>query len=377
MSEISFKVLPFQCVRPLMYERAQELRLISDLNLDLVGGQRISRTSIAADYSIAGDDYLLGVQTGLGVWTLTLPPAQDGRVFVLKDEDGNASVNNIAINTSGAETIDGAAAASLAADYGAILLYSDGSNWFTLPLMTVVGDTHIPGDLTVAGDVVLQNGGDITTTLNGDIRLLPNGTGMTLVGDAGAPGTIGAINDNLFVAGEFECDGRAYLENGATITGGNTIFSSSSVIVESFLRLNNNIQLGLGTSNQSVMRFNTSQTPDALSITTHQATSNNLVICQTSHVGTDFGNLASADPQLVLQSGDNTVPAKRWRARHNQIDAEFNADAGGFLFTCPNAIPTLNANSQMTWWVNEGANQLTFEVQYSTGVQKTGTVALA
>ena len=56
--------------------------------------------------------------------------AQAGRVFIVKDESGGARTNNIVITTEGSETIDGAASVTISADYGAITLYSNGSNLF-------------------------------------------------------------------------------------------------------------------------------------------------------------------------------------------------------------------------------------------------------
>jgi len=87
-----------------------------------------------ATYSLLVTDLILNVTytaTGAPI-TITLPTAQvvTGRSIVVKDAGGNASTNNITIDTEGAETIDGAATAVIAADYNSINLYSDGSNWF-------------------------------------------------------------------------------------------------------------------------------------------------------------------------------------------------------------------------------------------------------
>ena len=56
--------------------------------------------------------------------------AQVGRKFKIKDEVGGARTNNIVITTEGAETIDGAASVTITSNYGAITLYSNGSNLF-------------------------------------------------------------------------------------------------------------------------------------------------------------------------------------------------------------------------------------------------------
>jgi hypothetical protein len=100
----------------------------------LVGEQHKVTTVNAATYDLLTTDYFLHVTyTGTGaVTSLTLPTAQvkAGRTIVIKDAGGNASVNNITIDTEGSETIDGAATYVISSDYDAINLYSDGSNWF-------------------------------------------------------------------------------------------------------------------------------------------------------------------------------------------------------------------------------------------------------
>lgn len=56
--------------------------------------------------------------------------AQAGRRFIIKDESGAARTYNITISTEGAETIDGADTVVISNAYGAITLYSNGSNLF-------------------------------------------------------------------------------------------------------------------------------------------------------------------------------------------------------------------------------------------------------
>ena len=103
----------------------------------LIGGQNVSVTTVnAATYDLLETDYILNVTyTATGaVTSLTLPTAQvlAGRIIWVKDAGGNASANNITIDTEGAETIDGNAQFILNSDYEEIAIYSDGSNWFLL-----------------------------------------------------------------------------------------------------------------------------------------------------------------------------------------------------------------------------------------------------
>lgn len=94
----------------------------------------------AATYDLLISDYILHVTytdplgSNGAVTSLTLPTAQTvaGRTIIIKDAGGNASVNNITIDTEGAETIDGSATLVINGDYDSETLYSDGSNWFRI-----------------------------------------------------------------------------------------------------------------------------------------------------------------------------------------------------------------------------------------------------
>ena len=92
--------------------------------------QRISGSS----YSVQEDDYRIGVvYTLTGSFNLTLPLiANVGDVeYRVKDEQGNASINYININPSGADTIEDDTIFVINSNYGAIGLYNDGvSKWF-------------------------------------------------------------------------------------------------------------------------------------------------------------------------------------------------------------------------------------------------------
>ena len=87
-----------------------------------------------ATFTAGPDETLLGVNRA-GVVTITLPSAQAARVgrpYVVKDESGNASANNITVDTEGAETIDGLATDTLNLDFQSIGYYTNGSNWFRI-----------------------------------------------------------------------------------------------------------------------------------------------------------------------------------------------------------------------------------------------------
>lgn len=103
-----------------------------DDNLSGIAGVTYAHRSVAVSDNIELTDYFLGCTDNSSARTFTLPSgAPRGQSFTVKDEAGTAaSANSITIDTAGAETIDGAATATINSDYGALRFYSDGTNYF-------------------------------------------------------------------------------------------------------------------------------------------------------------------------------------------------------------------------------------------------------
>ena len=122
----------------------------------------------AATYTAKAGDQVIGVNRA-GVVTITLPTDQvsKGRIYTVKDESGAAAANNITVATEGAETIDGSATDVINVNYESKSYYSDGTNWFILP---VTPDTQLTLATTVStqahGDS--SAGGSATTASKGD-----------------------------------------------------------------------------------------------------------------------------------------------------------------------------------------------------------------
>jgi ABC-type Na+ efflux pump permease subunit len=90
------------------------------------------RLSITSNYNITSADHFVGVNTSGGAVTLTLPATSDvaeGKIYIIKDEGGNAATNNIIINTADSAKIDSLNAVSLVSNYGAISIYFNASDW--------------------------------------------------------------------------------------------------------------------------------------------------------------------------------------------------------------------------------------------------------
>lgn len=102
--------------------------IIADAN----GGNYVG---VVADYVIERDDAIVGVQDTSITRTMTLPDtalAGPGKVITIKDESGLAVTNNIIINTTSSQTIDGAASSSISTNYGNLTVYTDGTDWFII-----------------------------------------------------------------------------------------------------------------------------------------------------------------------------------------------------------------------------------------------------
>jgi hypothetical protein len=155
------------------------------------------------------------------------------------------------------------------------------------------------GSIQMSGSINLSGGDSIVTTANGDITLLPNGTGITIVGSGSTSHSLASNNDAL-VSGELEVDGVLW--------------------ADSFIRMLSNNALGsdnLGLYGTFIPR-NTNQTPDAPLLTTGTA-SNSFIICEFADRTTDFANALRTDPTFIFQSADATDVTKRSYVSWNEM----------------------------------------------------------
>lgn len=90
---------------------------------------KASATSSAA-FTPAADDYFVRIDASAAPVTVTLPAATTGRVLVFKKVD--ASTNAVVLDPSGSATIDGVATYAFDAPMQAIMVQTDGSNWWII-----------------------------------------------------------------------------------------------------------------------------------------------------------------------------------------------------------------------------------------------------
>jgi hypothetical protein len=88
-------------------------------------------STIAADRTCDATDDVVLVDAAAAAVTVTLPAASAGRAITVKRID-SVIANAVTVATPGAETIDGAASATLPAQYDVVRLVSDATNWFLL-----------------------------------------------------------------------------------------------------------------------------------------------------------------------------------------------------------------------------------------------------
>ena len=91
-----------------------------------------SRTAVTSTLTSSVNDRILGVSASSAL-DIRLPAASgfsSGANFIVKDEAGNADNNNITIRTTGADKIDGTTSVILESPYGAVNIYTNGSDKF-------------------------------------------------------------------------------------------------------------------------------------------------------------------------------------------------------------------------------------------------------
>jgi len=106
---------------------------ISVAGSTLNGYQIVKLTETAITYVVLSTDYLIGITNTGAARTITLPSAasSSGKVFIVKDQSGGASSNNITVTVDGGATnIDNATTFVINTNYGAANFYSNGTQYY-------------------------------------------------------------------------------------------------------------------------------------------------------------------------------------------------------------------------------------------------------
>lgn len=96
------------------------------------GASRGAFRSVTTTGNVVSGDYLIIADATAGAITMTLPPAAlvPGRIYAFKRI--NSGGNQVIVDPSGAETIDGAATHTLTPQWNALTIMSNGVAWFKL-----------------------------------------------------------------------------------------------------------------------------------------------------------------------------------------------------------------------------------------------------
>lgn len=97
-------------------------------------GQVVNRTATAVSANVAATDYIIAVTDTTAARTITLLASPTtNQVFIIKDESGAASINNISVTVSGGSiTIDGLTTQKIYTNYGSITVYFNGTSYFII-----------------------------------------------------------------------------------------------------------------------------------------------------------------------------------------------------------------------------------------------------
>ena len=103
-----------------------------NITVTIPGGAGFSRTAVTTTITASTSAKIMGVSASAAL-EIRLPAASGysaGQFFTVKDEAGNADVNNITILTTGVETIDGETSIVLQSPHAAVNIYCDGASKF-------------------------------------------------------------------------------------------------------------------------------------------------------------------------------------------------------------------------------------------------------
>ncbi len=218
-----------------------------------------------------------------------------------------------------------------------MILHADGTNWAAnshvleiitddddaLPFAINNGSSDIvtfsrSGSLNLAGNIYLTSGGSINTSANGDLTLIPNGTGITVVGDAGAQNKMGTpLNDDLFVSGRLEVDGKVYMDN-------TTNFYNTVTVAD-------DVSLGFGISQDAIFQYDLMHGPDTLFLGL-SADSRGFIISEKADLNIDFGHALQDNPTVFIHSADATSVDQWLSLAHDQTNAVIESGAGNIHF---------------------------------------------
>lgn len=170
--------------------------------------------------------------------------------------------------------------------------------------------------LDVNGSLTMR--GSITTTSNGNLSLVPNGTGYTIIGDAGTTSHSFNTNDDLLVSGRLEVNGVIWFDAAVQI----------NVPTDSPWGL-----LLFNESNSERATLNANYAYDQFVFGLSASVGRQLILCDNGPYVRDFDHAAQTNPTLYIHdASDPDVSNNKW--------GSVNHDGVGLAITTGVAVGT-------------------------------------
>lgn len=98
---------------------------------EAIGYKQIDESN--SPYTLKSSDYLVGCSHNSSI-TINIPALSGvvtGKIYMIKDESGNASINNITLSCPEGEDIDGSNEITINGDYNSVEIYKgeSGTSW--------------------------------------------------------------------------------------------------------------------------------------------------------------------------------------------------------------------------------------------------------
>ncbi|OGM06194.1 hypothetical protein A2125_00930 [Candidatus Woesebacteria bacterium GWB1_43_5] len=182
--------------------------------------------------------------------------------------------------------------------------------------------------LNATGGIILQDDGGTSLAITNDATktsLVPTAGDYLRIGDVASTTHALDTNDDLLVTGRLEIDG---------IT-----FANAKV------DLIDNIDLNLGTGEDVIFRFSTTQTPDT-GLVGLGVEANSLVFVERADMSTDFAHALQTNPTLFIQSADALTPADYISITHDQTNGQIGSGTGALVLDASNGIVLNDSGTQ-------------------------------
>ena len=99
--------------------------------MQIKAGLAHARTPITTNHTAAANEYYLGVRAASLEILFDATKCAGGQTYVVKDEVGSADpATPITLKASASQLIDNTSSLTIQSPYGAVHMYTDGSNWF-------------------------------------------------------------------------------------------------------------------------------------------------------------------------------------------------------------------------------------------------------